>query len=193
MSKNNSKRLDAEFFNQDTLSVAKYLLGKILCVKNDRKTIRGIIVETEAYRGEDDLACHASKGRTKRTETMYQKAGTVYVYMIYGMYFCLNLVTENENYPAAVLIRAVAPLSTLNVDNAGKISGPGRVCRYFGIDKSFNGLNISSGKIWLEDWGIKVSQKDASASKRIGVNYAKHCKDYLWRFILIDKNGEGEI
>ena len=193
MSKNNSKRLDAEFFNQDTLSVAKYLLGKILCVKNDRKTIRGIIVETEAYRGEDDLACHASKGRTKRTETMYQKAGTVYAYMIYGMYFCLNIVTENEDYPAAVLIRSVAPLSTLNVDNAGKISGPGRVCRYFGIDKSFNGLNVSGDKIWLEDWRIKVSQKDISASKRIGINYAKHCKDYLWRFILIDKNGEGEI
>ena len=189
MSKNNPKRPDVEFFNQDTLNIAKSLLGKILCVKNGRKIIIGIITETEAYRGEDDLACHASKGRTKRTETMYQKTGTVYVYLIYGMYFCLNLVTENENYPAAVLIRAVVPLSTSNVDSAGKINGPGRVCRYFGIDKSFNGLNIFGGKIWLEDWGIKIAKKNIASSKRIGVDCAKHCKDYPWRFTLIDKNG----
>lgn len=194
MSKNNPKRLDAEFFNQNTLKVAKSLLGKILCVKNGKKINRGVITETEAYRGEDDLACHASKGRTKRTETMYQKAGTVYVYMIYGMYFCLNLVAEDENYPAAVLIRGILPYpSTSDVEGRHIISGPGRTCRYFGIDKSFNGLNVFGDKIWLEDWSIKVAQKDISTSKRIGVDYAKHCKDYLWRFVLIDKNGEGEI
>lgn len=189
MSKNNPKRLDAEFFNQNTLKVAKSLLGKILCVKKGKKITKGVITETEAYRGEDDLACHASKGRTKRTETMYQKSGMVYVYMIYGMYFCLNIVTEDENYPAAVLIRGVTPLSTSNVDSGVKINGPGRVCRYFGIDKSFNGLNVFGDKIWLEDRSIKVAQKYISTSKRIGVDYAKHCKDYLWRFSLIDKNG----
>lgn len=196
MSKNNPKRLDAEFFNQNTLKIAKSLLGKILCVKNGRKTVRGIITETEAYRGEDDLACHASKGRTKRTETMYKKAGTVYVYMIYGMYFCLNIVTEKENYPAAVLVRGVVPLSTSNVDSGGKINGPGRVCRYFGINKSFNGLNVSGDKIWLKDWGIKAAKKGIVASKRIGVDYAKYCKDYPWRFsvkISSNKNGGGEI
>lgn len=183
MNKSNSKRLDADFFNQNTLSVAKSLLGKILCVKNDRKTTRGIVVETEAYRGEDDLACHASKGRTKRTETMYLKAGTIYVCMIYGMYFCLNIVTEDENYPAAVLIRGVLPPpSTSDVEGGEVISGPGRVCRYLGIDKSFNGLNVSGDKIWLEDWGIKAAKKNIVVSKRIGVDYAKHCKDYLWRF-----------
>lgn len=189
MSKNNPKQLDAEFFNKDTLKVAKSLLGKILCVKNDEKIIRGIIVETEAYHGEDDLACHASKGRTKRTETMYQKSGTVYVYMIYGMHFCLNIVTEDKNYPAAVLIRSVISLSTSNVDSEEKISGPGRTCRYFGIDKSFNGLDVFGDKIWLEDWGIKFAKKDIIASKRIGVDYAKHCKDYLWRFNWRNKNG----
>lgn len=193
MPKNNPKKIKAENFNQNTLKVAKSLLGKILCVKNSRKTMRGIITETEAYRGEDDLACHASKGRTKRTETMYKKAGTVYVYMIYGMYFCLNIVTEDEDYPAAILIRGVFPLSTSNVDNGGEIKGPGRVCRHFGIDKSFNGLNISGDKIWLENWGIKLAKKDIVASKRIGVDYAKHCKDYLWRFNVINKNGGGEI
>lgn len=189
MPKNNPKKIKAENFNHNTLSVAKSLLGKILCVKNGRKINRGIITETEAYCGEDDLACHASKGRTKRTETMYKKAGTVYAYMIYGMYFCLNIVTEDEDYPAAVLIRGVTPLSTFDVDRGGEISGPGRTCQYFGIDKSFNGLNISGDKIWLEDWGIKLAKKDIVVSKRIGVDYAKHCKDYLWRFSLSDRNG----
>lgn len=189
MPKNNPKKIKAENFNQNTLKVAKYLLGKVLCVKNSRKTIRGIITETEAYCGEDDLACHASKGRTKRTETMYKKAGTVYVYMIYGMYFCLNIVTEDENYPAAVLIRGVATAVSSSKSGVHEINGPGRVCRYFGIDKSFNGLNVSSDKIWLEDLGIKIAKKDIVASKRIGVDYAKHCKDYLWRFNVADKNG----
>lgn len=193
MSKNNSKRLDAEFFNQDTLNVAKLLLGKVLCVKNGRKLTKGIITETEAYKGEDDLACHASKGRTKRTETMYQKAGTVYVYMIYGMYFCLNIVTEYENYPAAVLIRGIVPTNPSSKSGINEINGPGRVCRYFGIDKSFNGLDVFGDKIWLEDRVIKIAKKNTIASKRIGVDYAKHCKDYNWRFNWKDKNGDGEI
>ena len=186
MSKNNPKKLGAKFFRKNTLDIAQVLLGKILCVKNGRKITRGVITETEVYRGEDDLACHASKGRTKRTETMYQKAGTIYVYMIYGMYFCLNIVTEKKDYPAAVLIRKITA-------NGNEISGPGRVCRYFGIDKSFNGLDVFGDKIWLEDTGIKIVKKDILASKRIGVDYAKHCKEYLWRFNLMDKNGDGEI
>lgn len=174
MVKNNPKKIKTNFFNQETLSVAQSLLGKVLCVKNGRKTIKGIITETEAYKGEDDLASHASKGRTKRTETMYQKYGTVYVYMIYGVYFCLNIVTEKIDYPSAVLIRGIK-----------EINGPGRLCRYFGINKSFNNLDVFGDKIWLEDWGIKVAQKDIIASKRVGVDYAKHCKDYLWRFSLV--------
>mgnify|MGYP001611982063 CR=1 FL=1 len=186
MPKNNKKRLKAGFFNQNTLEVAKSLLGKVLCVKSGKRTIKGIIIETEAYRGEDDLACHAAKGRTKRTETMYRRAGMVYVYFIYGMYFCLNIVTEKENYPAAVLVRGI-------LTEQKSISGPGRICRYFGIDKSFNGLNVSGGKIWLEDRGIKIASKDIVASKRIGVDYAKHCKNYPWRFSIFSKNGGGEI
>ena len=185
MSKNNKKRLPESFFNKNTLKVAKDSLGKVLCVKNGRNILRGIIVETEAYCGEDDLANHASKGRTKRTETMYLKAGTIYVYLVYGMHFCLNIVTEKENYPSAVLIRGILPIIEGTIKNEAKqkpIIGPGRISRYFGIDKSFNGLDISGDKIWLEDWGIKVSKKDIIVSKRIGVDYAKHCKDYLWRF-----------
>lgn len=196
MQKNNKKRLKENFFNRNTLKVAKVLLGKVLCVKKGGKILKGVIAETEAYRGEYDLANHASKGRTKRTETMYLKAGTIYVYLVYGMHFCLNIVTEKENYPSAVLIRGI--LSIIEIDTEIKteqrpIIGPGRISRYFGIDKSFNDLNISGDKIWLEDWGINVSEKDITASKRIGVDYAKHCKDYLWRFSLVDKNGGGEI
>lgn len=185
MPKNNKKRLEEEFFNRNTLKVAKELLGKVLCVKKGKKILRGIVVETEAYRGEDDLANHASKGRTKRTEAMYLKAGTIYAYLVYGMHFCLNIVTEKENYPSAVLIRGILPIieSKGGVKTEQKpIIGPGRSSRYFGTDKSFNGLNISGDKIWLEDWGIKVSEKDIVVAKRIGIDYAKHCKDYLWRF-----------
>lgn len=160
--------------------VARDLLGKVLCVRRGRKIFKGIIIETEAYRGEDDLACHASRGRTKRTETLYQKPGTVYVYLIYGMYYCLNIVTEKKDFPAAVLVRGVIPLTNEHED---KINGPGRVCRYFGIDKRLNGLNITTGQdIWIEDKGIKVRRKDVIKSKRIGVDYAGRCKDYLWRF-----------
>lgn len=181
-------RIPAEFFERDTVKSARNLLGKVLCVKKNKKILKGVIIETEAYKGEDDLACHASRGRTKRTETMYQKSGTIYVYLVYGMHHCLNIVTEKENYPAAVLIRGVLPVFSSIYDVDEKIiSGPGRVCRYFGIDRGFNGLDVSGGKIWLEDWGIKIKKKDIMRSKRIGVDYAKHCKDYLWRFAIETK------
>ena len=179
-------KIKQDFFKQNTIKTAQKLLGKILCVKKGRGVLRGVIVETEAYRGQDDLACHASKGRTKRTETMYQKAGTVYVYLVYGMHYCLNIVTEKENYPSAVLIRAVIPILSPNAMSdialGEEINGPGRVCRYFGIYKSFNNRNILGDKIWVEDWRVKIKPQNIIASKRIGVDYAKHCKDYLWRF-----------
>src|SRR3989344_2624657 len=175
-----------EFFEQKTLKVAKGLLGKTLCVRKDGKILKGIIIETEAYIGEDDLACHASKGRTKRTETLYKKAGTVYAYLIYGMHYCLNIVTEKENYPSAVLIRGVA-IDNVQHSMSNIVSGPGRVCRYFGVEKTFNGLDVFGKNIWVEDNGLKISPSEIIKSKRIGVNYAKHCKDYLCRFNLVLK------
>ena len=174
-------KLGKKFFEQKTLKVAKGLLGKTLCVRKDGKILKGIIVETEAYRGEDDLACHASKGRTERTETLYKKAGTVYAYLVYGMHYCLNIVTEKENYPSAVLIRGIA---FVQHSVSHKVSGPGRVCRHFGIDKTFNGLDVFGKNIWIEDNDFKISPGEILKSKRIGVDYAKHCKDYLWRFNL---------
>ena len=180
-------KLGKEFFEQNTLKAAKCLLGKTLCVKKDGKIFKGIIVETEAYRGENDLACHASKGRTKRTETLYKKAGTVYAYLIYGMHYCLNIVTEKENYPSAILIRSVIKVNGKVSPCHERISGPGRVCRHFGIDKTFNGLDVFGRNIWIEDNGLKISPREIIKSKRIGVDYAKHCKDYLWRFNFVLK------
>ena len=181
-----SGKLGREFFEQKTLRAARGLLGKTLCVKKDGKILRGIIVETEAYCGENDLACHASKGRTKRTETLYKKAGTVYAYLIYGMHYCLNIVTEKENYPSAVLIRGMME-DNGKVSPCQRINGPGRVCRHFGVDKTFNGLDVFGKNIWVEDNDLKISPRKILKSKRIGVDYAKHCKDYLWRFNIIFK------
>ena len=179
-------KLGRKFFEQNTLKVAKELLGKTLGVKKNGKILKGMIIETEAYRGENDLACHASRGRTKRTETLYKKAGTIYTYLVYGMHYCLNIVTEKENYPSAVLIRGVA-IDNVQHSMSNIVSGPGRVCRYFGIDKTFNNLNVFEKKIWIEDGGLKISPRQTRKSKRIGVDYAKYCRDYLWRFNLVLK------
>ena len=169
------KKLTRTFFNRPTLKVAKELLGKFLVRKIGGKIIKAMITETEAYCGPKDLACHASKGRTKRTEVMFGPAGHAYVYLIYGMYYCLNIVTEDEGYPAAVLIRAV--------DAAG-VNGPGKLCRFFKIDKTFNGEDlIKSKRLWIEE-GIKIKPEQIKRSKRIGVDYAGEYKDKPWRFFL---------
>jgi len=171
----NQKKLTRTFFNRPTLKVAKELLGKFLVRKIGGKVIKAMITETEAYCGPKDLACHASKGRTKRTEVMFGPAGHAYVYLIYGMYYCLNIVTEDKGYPAAVLIRAV--------DAAG-VNGPGKLCRFFKIDKTFNGEDlIKSKRLWVEE-GIKIKPRQIKRGKRIGVDYAGEYKDKPWRFFL---------
>lgn len=175
-----SKIILQSFFKRKTLDVAKQLLGCFLVRKIGKRIIRARIVETEAYVGEDDLACHASKGRTKRTEIMYGEAGHAYVYMIYGMYHCLNIVTEKKDFPAAVLIRVVKAEGR----PARETDGPGKLCRFLKIDRKLNGWDAARGeKLWIEK-GEKISQKSIHADKRIGIDYAKHCKDYLWRFAL---------
>lgn len=175
--------LPKRYYRRSTLVVAESLLGCFLVRHIGKKVIRARILEVEAYIGEDDLACHASKGRTKRTEIMYGEAGSIYVYLIYGMYHCLNIVTETKDFPAAVLIRAVeiedVPLKETN--------GPGKLCRFLQIDRSLNGKDITSGEsLWIEK-GKLVNGEETLASKRIGINYAEHCKDYLWRFSIKTK------
>lgn len=167
-------KLKRDFFKRPTLKVARELIGKTLVRNLGSKTIKDIITETEAYVGPNDLASHASRGRTKRTEVMFAKAGTAYVYMIYGMYFCFNVVTEKEDYPAAVLIRATK-----------KVSGPGRLCKFFRIDKRLNREDIvKSKKIWIEDDKKIINSKSIKKTKRIGVDYAENYKDKLWRFVI---------
>jgi len=166
-------RLPNSFFQRDVLEVAHDMLGKIIVRKFSENHIeRFQITEVEAYSGNGDLACHASKGKTQRTEVMFREGGLVYVYLIYGMYWMLNIVTGKENDAAAVLIRGVEG-----------ISGPGRIGKALQLDKSFYGESLfTSERIWIENAG-KV--ENYITSPRIGINYAgepwisKH-----WRFLM---------
>ncbi|MCL4169113.1 UNVERIFIED_CONTAM: hypothetical protein GTU68_061314 [Idotea baltica] len=146
------------FVSHDTVKLARQLLGKFL-VKGDEAWL---VTEVEAYDGPDDLACHASKGRTARTEVMFGRAGVWYVYLIYGIHEMLNLVTGPEGYPAAILIRGVAG-----------VSGPGRLTKRLKIDRRFNGQTVAtSSGLHLEDRGCAFSDDEVEATPRIGVDYA---------------------
>ena len=178
------KILPEEFYARNTPKVAQNLLGCFLVRKYRGKIWRGMITETEAYAGQDDLASHASRGRSPRTEVMFGEPGRAYVYMIYGMYFCLNIVTEKNDFPAAVLIRSV---EIENID-VKKTDGPGKLCKFLKIDKKLNKWDITKGgKLWIEPRDAKIRIPKIQRSKRIGIDYAKHCKEYLWRFHLTNK------
>lgn len=168
-----TKRLLTSFFQRDTFIVGDELLGKILVrFFPDGQEKRYRITEIELYIGEEDEACHAHKGRTKRTEVMYNEGGCLYVYLIYGMYWMLNIVTSGKNSPEAILIRGIE-----------EINGPGKVGKILEIDKSFNREDIEhSSRIWIED-APPVNQYQKS--KRIGISYAaKEWQDKLWRYTL---------
>ena len=167
-----NERLSLEFYLRDVLVVAPELLGKPLVRQfADGSQKRYMITEVEAYRGAEDLACHAAKGRTPRTEVMFQEGGKVYVYLIYGMYWLLNLVTGEEGYPSAVLIRGI-----------DAFSGPGRLGRELQLDKSFYGENLqASPRLWVENAKPVTEYK---TSKRIGIGYAGEWANKMWRFYL---------
>jgi DNA-3-methyladenine glycosylase len=173
---NIEERIGSDFFSKDVLEVAPALLGKTLVRKfSDGRVLRFMITETEAYRGEEDLACHASKGRTNRTEIMYQEGGYIYTYLIYGMYWMLNFVTGHKRNPQAVLIRGL-----------DMIYGPGRLTKALDIDKSFYGENLAESKrIYICNNSFKVSYK---TGYRIGIEYAGEVwKNKLWRFTAEEK------
>ena len=166
-------RLGNSFFQRDVLDVAPELLGKIIVRRFENQVIQKFIIsEVEAYSGNGDLACHASKGKTARTEVMFRGGGLVYVYLIYGMYWMLNIVTGKENDAAAVLIRGVEG-----------ISGPGRVGKALELDKSFYGENLfTSERIWIENAGTDVK---FITTPRIGINYAgEPWISKPWRFMM---------
>jgi len=174
------KILPRAYFRRPTLQVARALLGKYLVRKNGRKTIAGRIVEVEAYIGMEDRACHASKGRTARTEVMFGPAGVAYVYLIYGMHHCFNIVTERSGFPSAVLVRAVE-----DVETQALIDGPGRICRFLAIDRMLNRVDLTVGnRLWVEDRGERVASSAIAAGRRIGVDYAGIWAKKPWRFHL---------
>jgi DNA-3-methyladenine glycosylase len=167
------KKLPDSFFNRKTLVVAPELLGKYLVRKTGGKIIREKITEVEAYIGPHDLACHASKGRTARTEVLHREAGTIYAYFIYGMYWMLNIVTEEKDFPAAILIRGTE-----------SFKGPGILARELGIDGALNGrkLGRASG-LWIEE-REPVPNKGILRTPRIGVAYAGEWARKPYRFVL---------
>ncbi len=170
--------LSREYFEQNTLQVARGLLGKRLVRRTEGKSLRGRIVEVEAYVGFMDRASHASRGRTVRTDVMFGPAGVAYVYLVYGMHYCFNIVTEREGYPAAVLVRAVEHAT-------GLIDGPGRVCRLFQIDRALNGADLTRGRhLWVEDSGDIVTGREIAKLPRVGVDYAGEWATKPWRFRL---------
>ena len=165
------KKLDCDFYRRPCLTVAEDLVGKVLVHRlPDSTVLRLRISETEGYCGEDDTACHAHKGRTQRTEVMYMVAGTVYVYLCYGIHWLLNIVTGEEDEPEAVLIRACVDAQ-----------GPGKLTKALAITGDLNrGSVVDSDILWVEDDGFRC---EIAADKRVGIGYAsREDQDRLWRF-----------
>lgn len=166
--------LAAEFFVRPALVVARELLGKVLVRRLGKRQLAAVITETEAYIGPHDLACHASKGRTARTEVMFGPAGCWYVYFIYGIHWMLNAVTGEVDHPAAVLVRG-----------AGAWTGPARLTKALEIDKRLNGAKaVRASGLWIEDRGLHVPSRRVRRTPRIGVDYAGPWAAKPYRFVL---------
>lgn len=192
-------KLTRDFFARDTRLVAQELLGKYLVRMDGGAALAGRITETEAYIGPIDKACHAyGYRRTKRTETLFARPGTAYIYLIYGMYHCLNFVTEAEGEPCAVLLRGLEPAAgaeRMALARFGRpleeltayqkkhfLDGPGKVCRALGLTRAQDGLDLCGEELFLWDAGEPVP--DFHTGKRIGIDYAEEAADFPWRYYL---------
>ena len=190
-------KLGRDFFDRDTVQVARDLLGKVLVRRIGGMTLSGRITETEAYVGRMDKACHAyGYKRTARTETLFAPPGTAYIYLIYGMYHCLNFVTEGEGEPAAVLLRGLEPVegtAEMARRRFGKedltsyqqkhfLDGPGKVCIALGLTRAQNGLDLTGEELFLLDDG--APQPPFHTGTRIGIDYAEEAVHFPWRFYL---------
>jgi DNA-3-methyladenine glycosylase len=184
--------LPREFFNRSTVQVARELLGKRLVRLEDGRRISGVIIEAEAYRGEEDQGCHARVGFTPRTRVMYGPPGHAYVYFTYGMHWMLNFVTEAEGFPAAVLIRAIAPVEGKAVIASRRgdrpppewTDGPAKLCQALGIDKRMNNLDICSpdARLFVE-MDRQIPDSSVTISPRVGLNNVPEpWKSIPWRF-----------
>ena len=201
------RRLDRAFFMTDALELSKNLIGKILVHETSLGTVRAVITETEAYMGVEDKGSHTYGGkRTERTEAMFHVGGTSYVYLIYGMYNCVNITAEAEDVPMAVLIRMAEPydeesrvimekLRALEFEKKGKkvpaslnrhlADGPGKLCIAMEITRAHNDLDMVVDKAFYVTEGIRVEDSRIQRGKRIGIDYAEEAADYLWRFTLV--------
>lgn len=188
-----TRRLPRTFFARDTHVVARALLGKLVVRQIKDVTVSGRIVEVESYVGEHDAASHAARGRTPRTEVMFGPAGYAYVYFIYGMYHCFNIVTDSPGFAAAVLVRALEPVSGLEqmqqwrhtADPQRLTSGPGRLCQALAIDRSFSGEDlVRSQELWIADDGQRLRRKEIMATTRVGVAYAGADALLPWRYYI---------
>lgn len=192
------KKLTREFYNRDTLQVARELIGKILVRECGGNTLSARIIETEAYIGAIDKASHCYKGVTDRTKVMFGPPGYAYVYLIYGMYYCFNVVTEGEGCGSAVLIRGIEPIENkeiMSFNRYGKLlkditkqqlknisNGPGKLCKALNISKNENKLDLTKDELYIIDDGFK--DFNIERSKRINIDYAEEAKDFLWRFTI---------
>ena len=171
------RKIGHRFYKRDAARLAHDVIGAVLAHRVRGREYRARIVEAEAYVGPHDLASHSSRGRTKRTEVMFGPPGHAYVYLIYGMYTMFNIVTGGAGSGQAVLIRAAEPLGDWKVD----LSGPGKLTRAFKITRSYNGLDLATGRLFLlhdTDYRPRIKR-----TKRVGVDYAKEWKDALLRFV----------
>jgi DNA-3-methyladenine glycosylase len=200
---NHPEKLKREFYTRrDTLLVARELLGKRLVVPApDGARVSGLIVETEAYLGPEDRAAHSyNNRRTPRTEMMFGTGGHAYVYFIYGMYHQFNVVTNGEEVPHAVLVRALEPEEGLEwmrqrrpvKQDRHLTSGPGKLCMALGLDRTFNGEDLLGERVWIEDAGRKISARQISSGPRVGIDYAGEYVDKPWRFWIKDNPYESK-
>jgi DNA-3-methyladenine glycosylase len=184
-------RLPLDFYMRDGVTVARELVGKHLVRRLDGSDVVCRIVETEAYMGPEDKASHAYRNRqSQRTRVFYQRGGYLYIYMIYGMYYCCNIITATEDRPEAVLLRAVEPLTGIEAIEKRRsarrqvdlTNGPGKLCQALDIDNRLYGYDVTTGQdIWLEDSG---QQFPISASPRVNIDYAAEYRDKPWRFYI---------
>lgn len=194
-----NKVLDIDFYNhEDVLAIAKSLLNKVICTRKNGNFTSGKIVETEAYRGPDDKACHAfNYRRSAKNEAMYGPAGTAYVYTCYGLYDLFNIVTADINVPHAVLIRAIEPLEGIQIMSKRRngqsinnlTSGPGKLAIALGINKKWNGQNLmEANEVWVEDHGYQIEERNIISGPRVGLSTAEECSNWPWRFRVIASN-----
>lgn len=193
------KKLDREFYNRDSVLVARELLGKVFVHEIEGQRLAVKITEAEAYMGVEDKAAHSYGGkRTPRVEVMYGDPGYAYMFLIYGMYSCFNVVTREKGIPQAVLIRAAEPLEGIRwmaqkrfgkeyeqlskSQHKGLINGPGKFCSALSLDRSFNGIDLCGDQVYFEEGTDK--NFNIIETKRVGIDYAEEARDYLWRFCI---------